>query len=145
MTSVEIAGVRSCDCPTHAIVALREVGGKRRFRLRVHSDAGQAVLAESSGLASTRAGAIDMLRDALAAAGGELAGVIVAHNEDTLSAQLIVRDTSGEHLVHAEPCEAIVAACRLRLPVFLDESPAAAVPDAYRRALSDLDVSGLGA
>jgi hypothetical protein len=28
--------------------------------------------------------------------------------------------------------------------VFLDESPAAAVPDAYRRALSDLDVSGLG-
>jgi bifunctional DNase/RNase len=143
-TAVTIAGVRACDCPSHALVIMRETDGKRRFRLRVHSDAGQAILAELADIASPRAALIDMMRDALSASGSEIDGVIVSPAEDTLTARLALTSADGDRMVDVEPCEALIAACRLRIPVFVDERAETAVPAAFRKALGDLDLGDLG-
>ena len=85
-----------------------------------------------------------MLRDALNASGSEITCVVVAPANDTLSAHLVLQGGDGRRAVDVEPCAALIAACRLRIPVFIEEPSAITVPDAYREALSDLDLSDLG-
>ena len=142
MTAVEIETVTACTCPGHARVVLRD-----RVRVRVHANAGQSLLAEMNGMTGERASLIQIAADAVEAAGGHIASLVLHPTPDEVRAQLCVRDGGErERMVDAEPCEALLVAWRLKLPIWVDisgERARAAVPDVYRAAIESLDLDGL--
>jgi bifunctional DNase/RNase len=144
LTRVEIASVAPCECPSHAVMIMQEMGGPRRFRVRVHNEAGQAILAEMAQLPSGRACCIDMMHKALASVGAELSAVIVTARADFIRAALVVSGL-GERTIEVEPCEALVAACRLSLPVYIQgkEGAGEELPEVFQEALSYIDLSTL--
>jgi bifunctional DNase/RNase len=145
MTSVEIQSVQACACPGHARVVLRDPAARRSFRVRVHADAGQALLAEMNGISGDRAALITMMSDAMTAAGGRLDGLVIQPVDDDIHAWLHVVDAHGrERCIDAEPCEALILAYRLRLPVWVNISGRHdAVPEVYREVVETLDLEGL--
>ncbi len=145
---VAIIGVSACECPSHARVVLRDEARGRNLQVRIHADAGQAMLAEMAGLASTRSAMVDLLGDVLSRAGACAERLTLCCSRGRLCAKLSVRATgsAGDDDLMVEPCEALLAAYRLRLPVFVEEEPSddAGVPEIYRELVESLDLSGLG-
>lgn len=141
---VVIADVRPCECPSHARVVLRDDAGQRKLQVRIHADAGQALLAEMAGMVSPRGALVDLLRDAVQAAGWALSRVTLCCRGGRLCARLMLVGADGWNEVDAEPCEALVAACRMKLPVFVDEtSDDGELPEVFREFVATLDMSGL--
>jgi bifunctional DNase/RNase len=148
-TPVEIQSVTACACPGHARVVLHDRVRRRSFRVRVHAEAGQALLAEMNGLTGDRAPMIQLAADADEAAGGSIASLVLEPSADDVRAQLCVRDANaGERMIDAEPCEALLVAWRLKLPVWVElpqaSAAVSAVPEVYRAAIESLDLEGLG-
>jgi bifunctional DNase/RNase len=146
---VAIIGVSACECPSHARVVLRDEAGRRNMQVRIHADAGQAMLAEIAGLASTRSAMVDLLGELLARAEVCADRLTLCCSRGRLCAKLSVRGPGsaedGDLVV--EPCEALLAAYRLRLPVFVEEEAPeedSGVPDVYRELVESLDLSGFG-
>lgn len=145
---VSIIGVTSCECPGHARVVLRDEAGGRKLQVRVSVDAGQALLAEMTGMASTHAGAIDLLRNAVQAAGGCIEQLTLGCRRGQLCARLSVRSADGLAEIDADPCEGLVTACRMHIPVFIeeadpDQASGADVLDIYREFVESLDLAGI--
>jgi bifunctional DNase/RNase len=141
----EIAGVRPCSCASHARVVLKESVTGRKLQVRVHADAGQDLLSELAGVASGRGRTADILRDTLAAIACSLEGVTLRCREGKLCAVLGVHGPNGSRNIDAEPCEALVVACRMKLPVFVEEQANdEAMPEAFKEFVASLDFSGLG-
>ena len=147
---VTITGVSACECPSHARVVLRDEAGARNLQVRIHADAGQAMLAEMAGLASTRSAMVDLLGDVLGRAGTRLDRLTLCCSQGQLCAKLLLFGPDAASEVAVEPCEALLAAYRLRLPVFVEEEASrdgartAGVPPVYRELMESLDLSGLG-
>ena len=127
---------------------LRDEAGGRKLHVRVSVDAGQALLAEMAGVASTHAGAIDLLRHAVEAAGGCIEQLTLGCRRGQLCARLSVRSADGLSEIDADPCEGLLTACRMRIPVFIDEADAdqvdgSDVPEIYREFVESLDLTGI--
>ncbi len=152
MTLVEISAVKPCECPAHARIELHDREHNRKLRVRVHAPAGEAIAAELAGVPSARSGALDLLHDALAAVDATLESITIWHADGSLFARACALDAVGQpRQFDVEPCEALVAACRLKLALFVDEpeprAPAAscdAVPEVYRAFVDTLDFDGVG-
>ena len=152
MTRVEISAVRPCECPAHARIELRDRERGRKLCVRVHAPAGEAIAAELASIPSARSGALDLARDALAAVGATLESITIWHDYGSLFARACAFDAAGNpREFDVEPCEALVAACRLKLALFVDEpdpppAPASssAVPEVYRAFVDTLDFQGVG-
>lgn len=145
---VSIIGVTSCECPGHARVVLRDEAGGRKLQVRVTLDAGQAMLAEMTGMASTHAGAIDLLRNAVEAAGGCIEHLTLGCRRGQLCARLGVRSADGLAEIDADPCEGLLTACRMHIPVFVEEAGpneiiGPDVPEIYREFVESLDLTGI--
>ncbi len=145
---VSIIGVTACECPGHARVVLRDEAGGRKLQVRVNVDAGQALLAEMAGVPSTHAGAIDLLRDAVDAAGGCIEQLTIGCRRGQLCARLSVRSADGLAEIDADPCEGLLTACRMHIPVFVEEAEPGEiigpdVPEIYREFVESLDLTGI--
>jgi len=149
MTLVEIAGVVACECPAHARVVLFDPQRRRKLYVRVHTQAGQVLLAELAGVPSQSAALVDLLRDALRAAGASFEAVTLRFENNDLCASVRLCGPQGRREIDTEPCEALLAACRMGAELFVDERtieppPRDQVPEAYRQAVETIDFSGLG-
>lgn len=138
MTRVEIAGVRPCDCPSHARVVLFDSERQRRLQVRIHAQAGEALTASFAGLRSHVSTVIEMMRDALDAGGASIEAVTIRCDGGDLHARMRVRGPLSSRDIDVEPCEALLAAYQLQIPLFVDEDVSIAahigVPDVYHRA-----------
>lgn len=144
---VDIVGVTTCECPGHSRVVLRDGARNRKLQVRVSVDAGQALLAELAGIPSSRSLVIDLVRNAVEAAGGQIEQLTLGCRKGELCARLLVRSAEGSREVEAEPCDGLLTACRMGLPVFIETTDAAggdaSVPEVYRAFVESLDLSGL--
>lgn len=148
MTPVEVAGVLPCRCRDHARVLLRDRGRRRYLQVRVHAAAGRAILASLNGVADFHGYGLDVATAALAALGARMESLTLASDGERLDARLTLRQGREAVAVDLEPCNALVAACRLRLPIFVEEfreAPAVEppLPEPYRAFLAELDLSVL--
>ncbi|HEY8489740.1 MAG TPA: bifunctional nuclease domain-containing protein [Dehalococcoidia bacterium] len=148
MTPVELTRVLPCRCPEHARVLLHDRAGGRYLQVRVHADVGRAILAALHGVEEPHGHGLDVLRAVLAGLDARAESLTLSSDGERLDARLALRAPGGTVTVALEPCGALLAACRLRLPIFVGEfrgpPPAAdGVPEAYRAFLAELDLSVL--
>ena len=150
MLNVEVYRVQPCSCGHHATVLLRDSARGRVARLRVEAATGRAVTAQLQGLPLPWMEAFDLLGAALQATGARPTGVIVRLAGDEVYASLCLHCPTGEAIADVSVAHALLAACRLGLPILADvregepadEPEPDTVPQVFRDALKELLMDG---
>jgi bifunctional DNase/RNase len=149
MLLMKVTIVAGCECKRHAWVHLHDATGEHRIRVLIDAAAGRAIVSELRGAPTPHAGTVDLLSSSLEALGARAERVELRCMDGGLCGVLRLRAPGGEATALVDPCHALLAACRMSLPIVMDEADAAgtdgpAPPDAFDQFLSTLDLSGLG-
>ena len=148
MLQMNVTIVAGCECKRHAWVHLRDGKGERRARVMIDAAVGRAIVSELRGSPSPHAEAVDMLGTSLAAVGANAERVELRCTDGALSGVLCLRNGDGETCAAVDPCHALLAACRIKLPILMDEADVLSVsrttpPTVFHEFLDSLDLSGL--
>jgi bifunctional DNase/RNase len=148
MLQMNVTIVAGCECERHAWVHLRDGTGDRRARVMIDAAVGRAIVSELHGTPSPHAEAVDMLGTSLATLGANAERVELRCTDGALSGVLCLRNADGEACAAIDPCHALLAACRMKLPIEMDEadiafSSGATPPAVFHQFLESLDLSRL--
>jgi bifunctional DNase/RNase len=148
MLEMNVTIVAGCECDQHAWVHLRDGTGGRRARVMIDAAVGRAIVSELRGTPNPHAEAVDLLGTALAALGANAERIELRCTDGALSGVLCLRNADGEASAVVDPCHALLTACRMKLPIIMDEADVlsvsqAAPPAPFHQFLNSLDLSGL--
>ena len=128
MIEVEIHTIRvSLQGPSRAIL-LRELGQERQLCIYIGSPEADAILIELRGEKSPRPFTHDLLKNCIAALGGELQYVLVndlrpePRGSGTFHAVLHVLQGGRELDIDARPSDSIALAVRAQVPIYVAEA-----------------------
>jgi bifunctional DNase/RNase len=123
MIRVDVDTIRiSLRGPERAIL-LKESEGDRQLPIFIHATEADAIAAELQGYRPPRPLTHDLLKNAIAALGGELQFVYINDLRDNIFyAVLHVHQDEQTVEIDARPSDSIALAVRARVPVFVDES-----------------------
>lgn len=150
MLLMSISRVTTNDCDQHALVHLRDGAGERHAHVLIDIAVGRAIIGELQGRPCPHAEAIDLLQASLAALGAHAERVELRCAGDGLNGVLCLRGLRGPAMAIVDPCHALLAACRMKLPVMMAEedveiaAAASSVPAIYHTVLAALDLDSLG-
>jgi bifunctional DNase/RNase len=137
-----------CGCASHVRLLLYDPDGKQYFQVRIDAAVGQAVLAELNGLSSAHAEGVDLLKAAFDALGARPERLVLRIDGQKLSVRLYMRSGRGSCEAAPEPCYALLAACRMKIPIHIQALPDATrpeeIPEVYHDLLETLPLDGLG-
>ncbi|MGD9894777.1 MAG: bifunctional nuclease domain-containing protein [Dehalococcoidia bacterium] len=148
MLQMNVTIVAGCECEQHAWVHLRDGTGGRRARVMIDAAVGRAIVSELRGSPSPHAEAVDLLGTSLAALGASAERIELRCADGALSGVLCLRNANGPASAVVDPCHALLTACRMKLPIVMEEADIltasqAAPPAAFHQFLNSLDLSGL--
>lgn len=144
MLLMQITSVTCCGCEQHAWVSLGDPTGEWFARFTIDLAMGQAILAELRGLRSPEAGAVDG-EWAAPADGARPLSLTLRCEDDGLTATMSFASRHGPTTAPVDPCQGLLAACRMRLPILMAERDAGLVrrtpvPPVYHALLDALDL-----
>lgn len=145
MRLMHVTKVSRCRCAAHALVRLEDDEDGPVVHLQVDPEAGRAILGELCGLSGAHAQGIDLLAATLRALGAR-AQHIALRDAGGAAAHLALCGPRGRAMVSLDLGQALLASCRLKLPLLLAAAgPAAAtsVPTAYHHLLDSLRLEAL--
>jgi hypothetical protein len=144
MEVLSVARVARCTCPRHAWVILHDPTGECVVRVLVGMEIGRAIAAELAEASSPHAEAFDLLRLALVAAGSGASSLTLVRDGSSLRARLNVRGLRGLTAVEVDPCNGLLAACRMKLPILVGTPPLpdSDIPAVYHPLLESLGCDG---
>ena len=150
MTEVQINRVLPCDCgcASHVRVVLYEPKCVKYLHVRIDAEAGYAILGELNGLTSSCTEGLDLLKSVFSAVGFQAERLIFCNKGQKWSVSLQVRLWNETREVAVEPCSGLLAACRLKVPVFVrsseeQEPPVEDLPAVYQPLMEELDLDRL--
>lgn len=148
MLLMSVSIVAGCQCKDHAWVHLHDPTREFKTRVKIDAAVGRAIVSELSGSPSPHAEAVDLLQAGLTAVGAHAERVELRCSDGVLSGVLCLRGLNGPATTTVDPCHALLAACRMKLPILMHEVDLASVaetpvPSVYRPFLDTLDLSGL--
>lgn len=147
MLLMYLSSVSRCPCAQHAWVSLADPTGEWRTRVTVDLEIGRAIMAELRGVGSDRPDALDLHWQALVADNARAVSLTLRDEDGGVAALLDVYGRGGPRSVPVDLCYGLLAACRLQLPILVDERDRAlfgqtTVPAVYHAVLESLgDVS----
>ena len=146
MDVLSVARVMRCECAHHTWVILHDPTGERTVQVLVGADIGRAIAAELSELPGAHAEAFDLMRLAMAAGGASASSLTLRQDGASIRASLNVRGFRGLAAVDVDPCNGLLAACRMKLPILVRSQPASSgsIPDIYHPLLESLGLDGCG-
>lgn len=149
MLSMNVTIVAGCECEQHAWVHLRDGTGEHRVRVKIDAKVGRAIVSELRGTPNPHAEAVDLLWSALHAVGATAEWVELRCTDGALCGVLCLRAQDGPTTATVDSCHALLAACRMKLPILMEEKDVVKVadtapPPAFHEFLNSLDLSGLG-
>ncbi|HEX2281540.1 MAG TPA: hypothetical protein VHG52_07240, partial [Thermomicrobiales bacterium] len=105
---------------------------------------GRAIVSELRGSPSPHAEAVDVLGTSLAALGAHAERIELRCTDGALSGVLCFRNAAGLASAIVDPCHALLTACRMKLPIVMDEADVASVshaspPAVFHQFLNSLD------
>lgn len=148
MLQMNVTIVAGCECEQHAWVHLRDGTGERRARVMIDAAVGRAIVSELRGSPSPHAEAVDVLGTSLAALGAHAERIELRCTDGALSGVLCLRNAAGPAFAVVDSCHALLTACRMKLPIVMDEADVTSMsqtspPAVFHRFLNSLDLSGL--
>jgi bifunctional DNase/RNase len=123
MIRVNVDTIRiSLKGPERAVL-LKEVEEDRQLPIFIHATEAEAIAAELEGYHPPRPLTHDLLKNCIAALGGELQYILVSDLRDNIFfAVLHVLQDGREIDIDARPSDSIALAVRARVPIFVAES-----------------------
>ena len=128
MIEVEIHTIRASLNGPHRAILLREVGQERQLPIFIHQNEAEAILMELQGQKRLRPLTHDLLKNCIAALGGELQYVLVNDLRaepgmgGTFYAVLHVLQDGRELDIDARPSDSIALAVRAQAPIYVAEA-----------------------
>jgi bifunctional DNase/RNase len=146
MDVLSVARVMRCECAHHTWVILHDPTGERTVQVLVGADIGRAIAAELSELPGAHAEAFDLMRLVFSATGVSASSLTLRQDGEMIRASLNVRGLRGLAVVDVDPCNGLLAACRMKLPILVSGQPPAGggIPDVYHPLLESLGFEGCG-
>jgi bifunctional DNase/RNase len=123
MIRVNVDSIRiSLKGPERAVL-LKEIEEDRQLPIFIHATEAEAIATELEGYRPPRPLTHDLLKNCIAALGGELQYILINDLRDNIFfAVLHVLQDSREIDVDARPSDSIALAVRARVPIFVTES-----------------------
>lgn len=144
MDVLSVSRVLRCECTHHAWVILHDPTGERVVNVLVGAEIGRAIAAELSELSGAHAEAFDLMRSVLAASGVSMSSLTLSQHGSHIRARLHVRGLRGLTAVEVDPCNGLLAACRMKLPILVGTMPTpdSDIPAVYHALLESLGCDG---
>jgi hypothetical protein len=148
MQDYQISRVMACRCADHAWVMLDDRLDSEPVKVQVPIATGRVLARMLAGHTSAAADALDLVAAVLVALDARPNAVTLQCDGGDAGACLTLSAASGSYSVSTNFCTALLAACRLKLPIRLNPtmpagSPGSNLPDAFRAVIQSLDLSGL--
>jgi len=111
------------------------------MRLPVDADIGRAILAEIHGLVNPYSRAIDLMAAAISAMNASPRCLRLVQEGASFQGELAIRTELGIQTIALDPGSALLAACRMDLPLFVPDPPGSEdIPAVYHSLLDGLDL-----
>lgn len=139
MLVMYVSAVCRCDCGLHDWVELTDMSGDWTTRFTIDSAVGEAIVVALSQPPCLDPAVEELAQAPSAGREAQANSLTLRARDENLTAGLRFDGRDGSSVATVDPCRALLAACRMRLPILVDEADRGffrqtPVPDAFAAA-----------